>query len=193
MATPRLIGLYAPARRSGKSLAASVLTDGFDYHTFKFAAPMYAMWQALCDDAFLPHDVYVRSLSDLKETPLAQVGMSFRQFAETIGTKWGREMISQTLWVDIARVKLATLLEDGRRIVADDMRFPNEFDLIKSLGGVCIKIVRPIWNGGREGTLPSEAHLEAYPFDAIFANDRTAEDLKDKVRDWITGHIEFSC
>lgn len=193
MATPRLIGVYAPARQSGKSTASEVLTDGFGYRTFKYAQPLYAMWQALCDDAFMPHDVYVRSLGDLKETPLAQVGMSFRQFAETIGTKWGRDMISKTLWVDIARVKLATLLEDGHKIIVDDMRFPNEFDLVKALGGKCIKIVRPIWNGGREGILPSEAHLEAHPFDMVFANDRDEMSLKDKVRDWITSHIEFVC
>jgi hypothetical protein len=172
-----------------------MICDGMGYQTFKYAAPLYAMWQALCDDAMVPHAVYVRTLGDLKETPIAQVGMSFRTFAETIGTKWGRAMISDTLWVDIARVKMAKLLEDGRRLVVDDMRFGNEFDLVKSLGGKCIKIVRPIWNGGLalDAPLPSEGHLASYPFDFIAANDSDEESLKGKVRDWLTSHIDWMC
>jgi hypothetical protein len=195
MSLPKIIGIYSPVRQSGKSTAAGVLSDGFGYKTFKYAAPLYAMWQALCDDAMLPHDVYVRSLSDLKEAPLAQVGMSFRQFAETIGTKWGRNMISPTLWVDIARVKMQTMLANDQKIVVDDMRFGNEFDLVKSLGGSCIKVIRPIWNGGIElnAPLPSEGHLAAHPFDMVFANDRDAESLKEKVRDWLTSHIDWMC
>lgn len=173
-----------------------MICDGLGYRIFKFASPLYSMWQALCDDAGLPHSVYATTLGPLKETPLAQLGgLSFRQFAETIGTKWGRGMISDTLWVDIARAKIAKQLADGHRLVVDDMRFGNEFDVVKSFGGKCIKIVRPIWNGGLalDAPLPSEGHLAGHPFDFIVANESDIESLKGKVRDWFNSHIDWMC
>lgn len=69
---------------------------------------------------------------ELKERPHpALCGRSPREAMETIGTKWGREMMHDQFWV-----QQFLLASNGKSlIVVDDVRFQNEVDTIKAMGG----------------------------------------------------------
>jgi hypothetical protein len=179
---PQLIGIYSPARQHGKSTIANTLVEQ-GYRIHKFAGLLYRMWDALLEEAGVPDMIRRRSIMDLKETPIVQAGgLSFRTFAEGVGTKWGREMFNENVWVDINRSALQYKLDRAQRIVVDDMRFPNEFALIKELGGSCISVVRA---SGTKPSLPSEGHLATACFDRSFYNDGTVATLQAGVRAWL--------
>ena len=110
--------------------------------------------------------------------------MSFRKFGETIGNDWGRDVIGKDLWLDIARARIELLHENEaiyQPVVFDDMRYPNEFWMIRELGGLNIFVHRPKENGGRDSAWQSEGRLNDFPFDCTICNDGSVEDIRDEV------------
>jgi hypothetical protein len=103
------------------------------WHWRPFAGPLKAMLQAM---GLNPDETD----GALKEAPCALLGgKTPRHAMQTLGTEWGRMLIDPDLWV---RSWAARLPEDGD-VVADDVRFRNEAEAIRDLGGRVIMIVRP--------------------------------------------------
>ena len=77
-----------------------------------------------------------------KEDP-AQIicGKTPRFFMQTLGTEWGRNLIGEEVWVNAWRATVERLSPDTP-IVVDDARFPNEFAMVRSLGGIVVYIDR---------------------------------------------------
>lgn len=179
---PKLIGIYSPARQHGKSTVANVLVQA-GYKIHKFAGLLYKMWDALLLEAAVPPVLARRSTMDLKETPLTEAGgLSFRAFAEGVGTEWGRKQFHPELWVNINRLAIAAKLARGEKLVVDDMRFPNEYQAIKDLGGQCVRVFRP---GAAKPSLPSEGHLQDFEFDFDVINASSKDALERAVRRWL--------
>lgn len=62
-------------------------------------------------------------------------------------------------------------LEQGGAVVVDDVRFPEEAQMIEQLGGVMVLVLRP---GGGSETFAghaSEGALDDWPFKAQLLND----------------------
>ena len=186
MSLPNIIAVTAPSRRSGKGTVADVLITRFGYTKFQYALGIKTAFAALCMAQGIEQDRITRMLGgDLKEAPQAEIGgLSLRTFCEGVGTDWGRKMVSEDLWVNMAYTKIVKLLDSGHRVVVEDARFVNECDLVRELGGKVVRVVRPVWNGGLKPTLSSEGHLEDYQHNAIFANDSTIARLQEYVFDW---------
>lgn len=186
---PSIIAVTAPCRYSGKGTVADVLASRFGYLQFNYALPIKTMFVTLLMYAGVDQDLYPRILDgDMKEMLIPGVGLSLRQFAEGVGTTWGRNMVHPNLWIDLARPKIQKLLDRGVRLVIQDARFPNECDLVKCLGGKIVRVVRPVYNGGLRPSLASEGHLENYQVDFIFANEGSIESLQEKVTDWMLSY-----
>ena len=179
---PRIIAVTAPSRRSGKGTISSLLAREYGYTACSYAVPIKTMFIALCMHQGVDPTYYQRILDgDMKETPV--VGpLSLRSFAEGVGTTWGRNMIDERLWVDIASQKINKLLDQGHRVVIDDTRFANEAALARELGGEVWSVRRPIVNGGFAPTLASEGHMLNYDFDWVFPNIGSVVDLEGQVR-----------
>jgi hypothetical protein len=177
MSLPRLIGLYSPAPGCGKTSVASLLTDLLsDRECVSFAAPLKrAVWNML-DDLGLSgfHCIY----SD-KEAIIPELGVSARHMMQTLGTEWGRACIHPDFWVMIARAETQRIMADGRSVVIDDVRFPNEATMIRDLGGELWRIERPgiAYNGDHE----SEGGLEDITPDRVIVNDGTIDQLLEKI------------
>jgi hypothetical protein len=58
---------------------------------------------------------------------------------QTLGTEWGRQLISPTLWVD---AWMAAALTARGAVIADDVRFADEADAVRALGGIVVLIRR---------------------------------------------------
>lgn len=66
---------------------------------------------------------------------------------QTLGTEWGRDNIAPELWLEIWRVKARAKLAEGRMVINDSVRFDNEAQAIRDLGGLVVRIT------GRAGDL----------------------------------------
>ena len=66
-------------------------------------------------------------------------------------------------------------LKVGLTVLIDDMRFPNEYHLIKELGGECWLIKRP--GNATTTSHPSEGGLDGYSFDRVLNNNFAEERL----------------
>jgi hypothetical protein len=161
-----LIGLYSPAPQSGKSTVAGHLGHMHGAYRLPFAQHLKNMADQLA--YLLPF-----SESDLYEGDKSQVvyqGKTLRHLLQTLGTEWGRKCMGENFWVDLWAKDAAGYLEHGCNVVADDVRFPNEFEAVKKLGGQMWRIVRP--GVGEDGTgHSSERGLEGFAFDKTIYNN----------------------
>lgn len=163
MSTPEsIIGIVGKAG-SGKSLAGSYLFERHQNVLLKFATPIKNMLGAL-------GLTYREIEGDLKDKPCVLLnGRTPRYALQTLGTEWGRRLMGEEMWVRHWRRRLPGL----RRVVCDDVRFPNEVEEIRSLGGIIVRIDR---KDPRRDDHPSE-YLEDLAYDYRFSNVGTREDL----------------
>lgn len=138
-----LIALCADAPCAGKSEVAKYLCQTHGFQLIKFAGPLKNMTRSfLASLGFNDEDIEDRVEGALKEVRIPGVGVSTRQIMQTLGTEWGRECISPSLWTDITRSRLYPLLAAGEKIVIDDLRFRNEYNLVLGLRGSTFKVQR---------------------------------------------------
>lgn len=122
---------------------------------------------------------------ELKEKPLFPNGVTPRHLMRTLGTEWGRDCVYGNLWVDLALIQASRLMEAGKSVVIDDLRFPNEYEAIKDRGGECWSVDRP---GKKiETDHPSEGLLDSYPFDKTINNGGSLEDLHRAIAQSVKG------
>jgi hypothetical protein len=89
---------------------------------------------------------------DLKEVEDERWKLSPRVAMQLFGTEVGRELFSKWMphvgerfWLTHFQLRRETLLkkEPNTNIVVCDVRFPNEAELIKDLGCILVKVIRP--------------------------------------------------
>jgi hypothetical protein len=126
-----LIGITGK-KMQGKSTAASRLIHAHGFALHNFADPLKNMLKAIgLTDAQL--------YGAEKEIPIDRLGgLTPRHAMQTLGAEWGRDQMGAGFWV-----KTWTRTKPGGHIVADDVRFPNEAEAIKSLGGYIVRVIRP--------------------------------------------------
>lgn len=138
-----LVGLVG-YKGSGKGVASAALVDD-GFKLVKFAEPLKAMLRALLAANGLDTETIERMIEgDLKEVPAAELnGQSPRHAMQTLGTEWGRGLISPMLWIDMFKRRAAAAMRFGNCVVTDDVRFLNEAEAIKRLGGALVRVIRP--------------------------------------------------
>lgn len=131
----KLVGLTGAAG-SGKDTAADYLVAHHAWRKVSFAQPLK---DGLCAMfGWSPDQLLDR---EWKERVLPDIGKSPRQLMQTIGTEWGRELVHPNLWLLLARQNIASKLE-YRDVVVSDVRFDNEAEMIRSMGGTIVHISR---------------------------------------------------
>lgn len=160
---PGLLGIAGKAG-SGKSTAAQVLLDA-GWARVKFAGPLKDMMRALgLDDRHIE--------GDLKDVPCDLLqGQTPRYAMQTLGTEWGRDCIGRDFWIDLARRRISLAMSAGLNVVVDDVRFENEAQVIRDLGGLVLGLER----GDGAGDHVSEAGVAP---DIRHFNDGTLEELR---------------
>lgn len=172
----RLIGL-AGGMGVGKTTAIHVLQDtqSLPVHVVKFAQALYDMQEF----------IYRRIQSVHKRPDSFQKD---RMLLQWLGTEWGREHISETLWVDLWKAQVEEILEQNSRciIVSDDVRFDNEAHMITSMGGKIIKLESAHATKRIDTTNGIVNHLSENGIDSkyishVIKNDGSRKDFKDSL------------
>ena len=155
----------------GKSTAAKHLVDAHGYTLVKFAGPLKAMMRAL--------GLGDREIEgDLKEIPCKLLdGRTPRYAMQTLGTEWGRDLIGPHFWVNVATDIICAVLDQGGKVVIDDLRFDNEAIATRVLGGRIVKVARP---GVGAVNSHSSDNVEIKWMDMII-NDGPVEQLRASV------------
>jgi len=121
---------------------------------------------------------------------------SIRHMMRTLGTEWGRNCIRENLWVDIAEERIKSSC--ASIVVFDDLRFPNEYEMLKKHGAKFIKIVRPElappkrslfrrfleFLGIAKKPHASDGALKDFYFDLVIENAGTEWEMYDKFKEW---------
>lgn len=133
---PTLIALYGP-QQVGKSTAAGALVDHHGFTRVAFADPLYRMVAALMD-------ISVEAVRRLpKNEPLVELnGRTLRYALQTLGTEWGRDLMGPDVWIEAAHRTVQNLLDIGRSVVIDDMRFDNEYEMLSRMGCLFVRLDR---------------------------------------------------
>ncbi len=160
----------------GKSTAAKMLVNQHGYTLVKFAGPLKQMLYAI---GLTTAEIE----GDLKEQPCLLLGGHTPRYAmQTLGTEWGRKLISPNLWVNVAMDGVHAVLDQGGKVVIDDCRFPNEVEAIRLAGGTVVRIVRP--DISPVNTHEAEHHDLAY--DYLLGNVSDHRGLADGVIGMLT-------
>ena len=102
------------------------------------------------------------------------ISLTYRQILQLWGTEYRRRQ-DPDYWVKRLEEKLQGL----KKVVIDDVRFPNEVEMIHRLGGRVIRIDRP---GPDESTHASEIILDTFDgWDGVIENTGTLGELEEKV------------
>ena len=166
-----IIGLYSPAAQSGKTTVAREL-ERRGYCILPFAQPLRDMLSAMLRGVGYKQEEIDRYMYEDKEAVLSPFGVSFRHMARTLGTEWGRECVGPDVWTThwLERVRSHSF------VVVDDVRFANEAELVRTLGGQMWKVTRPGVERATEHA--SEGGLDKWPhFTHDIINAGTLQDL----------------
>lgn len=167
-----IIGLNGYAQ-TGKDTVGKKLIDDYGFVRVSFADPIYEALYALnpriydyanqqrrgVDDAYCWRlrnyvDYYGWETMKVKNTEV-------RELLQRLGTEVGRDVISKTVWLDIARRKIEKAYPNP--VVITDCRFENEAEFVKALGG---KVV----NVQRQGVNPVNGHSSDKPINKGLIN-----------------------
>ena len=102
-----------------------------------------------------------------------------RDWLKVLGNDIGREMLSETIWVDKLQDRIAGWLDEGHPVVVTGIRYQNDLTLIDAYEGLTVWIDRP----GVEGSSHrSDTELTRDDFDVAIMNDGPLDYLEQQAR-----------
>jgi hypothetical protein len=178
-----VVGISGYAR-AGKDTAAAWFVNNHGYTRMSFADPIREALEVINPKVMIPGIGYMtvkQSLSISEKVGdngwefLKESGEGIRGMLQRLGTEVGREMFSEDFWVEQALNRAP----DGSKIVFADVRFPNEAEAIRSLGGKIIRV-------NREGVSAVNAHIsetamDDYSFDVVIENSGSIEEFHELI------------
>jgi hypothetical protein len=171
----KLIGIYSSAPQSGKTTAARYLLARYGYQTVPFAQTLKDMVVPMLVALGYTQTQAHHLVTENKEFVLP-IGVTVRHVLRTLGTEWGRDCIHPNVWLECWKTRIYGI----DLVTVDDVRFVNEAELVKALGGTMVRIDRP-------GALvdhqhSSEGGLDDYEkFDYVIENSGSLQDFYTKL------------
>jgi hypothetical protein len=167
-----LIGLIGK-KSSGKDTFGNILINQYNFQKRAFADPLKDCCQLL----------FNLSKEDLNDPILKEKTNSFwnkspRQILQIVGTDLFRNHFDKNFWLKL--FEQWYLNNQKFNIVCTDVRYQNEAELIKKLGGIIIKIERPLLqNNDNHDSEKLDINFNDY----LIYNDSTLEDYEIKIID----------
>jgi hypothetical protein len=109
--------------------------------------------------------------------------ISGREFLQYYGTEAHRDVFGENFWVDVVCPR-DLVSHDAELLVFTDVRFPNEAERIKEVGGTIWQIIRP--DVETRDLHASEQPLPPQLIDAVIWNDKDLNHLRNEIHDRLT-------
>jgi dephospho-CoA kinase len=170
--TPLIIGFTGKAG-SGKDTASMVTIENNKIDKFAFAAPL----KKAAAELFLFTDEQLHT--DKKEKIDPKWNKSPRQVLQWLGCEVLRDQFDKDIFLKNMSHRIKS--SNANIIFITDVRYDNEAELIRSVGGKIIKIERPDLKQIQFFNHSSENGLSSNLIDIIINNDSTIESLHKKV------------
>lgn len=157
---PNVIGLAGRKRVGKDSFFEAVLASGESVRRTAFADAIKGDMQnlPLMADPDVPKEV---------KRPLLQ------EYGEACKEHWGDDY-----WLTRLQIAYAYHLPYVRTVIITDVRFQNEADWIRSIGGKIVKIEREV--GGATDSHVSETSVDDIVADYYILNEKSLSDYKDR-------------
>lgn len=174
----KLIGLTGQMG-SGKDTVAQFIIDNTaeKCQTFSFADPLK---QALSGMLQEPLDFFEdRTLKELESDVIP--GHTRRELMQWFGTDVGRKNFGEDFWIRVAdqRIRRGDL-KVYNNLIQTSIRFDNEADWIRSLGGSIVHVIRKSNPHVTNSSHSSEKPVKTNPRDYVLFNNGSLEDLENE-------------
>lgn len=176
---PLIIALSGAAG-CGKDTIANRLMETGAWGRYAFASPLKngvaAMFNIPMDDIENPI---------IKNSPNYKFGRSIRYILQTIGTEYGRNLIADDVWIQLAKENIEHQLKYVNNIVITDCRFENEADMVHAMGGYVVRIVRdanPHTANIASNAISNHASESGFPLekcDHFIYNNRSLQEFEE--------------
>lgn len=178
-----LIGIYSPVPGSGKTTVAKFLEGQCGFVRFPFADSVkFAGVNLLVNLGMKEHEAHNLLFFDKEaQIPVLRQGVTGRYLLQRLGTDFGRNLIDPDIWVKGWKHEIASTIPTCDKIIADDVRFPNEVAAIRDLGGEMWLLLRPGKELRSEESHESEGNLNNMHFDNVLVNDGSVDELHENV------------
>lgn len=101
-----------------------------------------------------------------------------REFLQLLGTEGVRDNLGPMVWVEACSGEVMDAVESGKNVIFTDMRYPNEYDYVRALGGFTVRVERPGVEAVNEHA--SDSALKGKTFDALVLNNAGLQGLAQK-------------
>jgi hypothetical protein len=198
-----IISIYG-RNRAGKTTLADMLVSEYDFIKISFADALREMTQLFfginiswkTDEEWLVDFGYldgldrlfsiVKDKNNIKQLMIDKIkyattkNQAYRITLELLGTEVFRKMVLNEIWCAIVVFDVVSLAGDNEHIVFDDMRFPNEFEVLNNLNTKFIRIISDYEEP--EGEHESQKYIESFKSDYVIYNNGTKKDLLEKFK-----------
>jgi hypothetical protein len=167
---------------SGKDTTGKHLCEKYGYMRLAYADAL----KEACREIFGFTDEQLYGSS--KETADEFWKTSPRKVLQYVGTDLFRDQLDKVIpdlgkniWIKVLEKKILDVWKKNpsQGIVITDLRFPNEVEAVKKLGGIVLRITRPSLESGKD-MHSSEVEIDNLDVDFELLNDSTIDSLYDK-------------
>lgn len=166
-----LIGFTGPAGVGKDEAARQLRLVLSNYSAYAFAKPI--------KDALAAMGFPEPATRAEKEAIIPNLGVSWRQLAQTLGTEWGRNNVRPDLWLWLAKEQYAK----HHNLMVTDVRFENEAAWVREVGGLMVHVYgRETTVSGQEATHASEAGITILAGSYLLPNRGGLAELRQQVQ-----------
>ena len=173
-----LIGLCG-LPSNGKDTIALYLAKRHGFQVGRMASGLKNMLRELLRHSGVETSVIEQMIEgSLKEVPSPYLaGKTPRWAMQTLGTEWGRACLGENIWGDIWERYTSAAIDNGKSVVCTDIRFENEQERVKRLGGFIVLV------NGRNGMASGHTsdRMDWLVPDYTIENNGTMKELETKV------------
>jgi hypothetical protein len=147
------------------------LGDDIFYYKESFADNVKEESYNMFCDYGLKSGEYYEQHRDEKEIVIPSLGKSPRDIYLLVGAFY--RSIDPRYWLKQVAV------HKGQELIIPDLRYPNEMERIKALGGMTIKVINPRVDVSHD---EADDALDGYDFDCVVENNGTLVDLREQAK-----------